>query len=85
MEALALGRPVLTTYIAGIPELVEPERSGWLVPAGSVEHLVDALGKVLDTPAARLTEMGLEGRKSVEARHDIDVVARGLAELFARA
>ena len=36
MEALATGRPVLGTYIAGVPELVEPGMNGWLVPAGNV-------------------------------------------------
>jgi glycosyltransferase involved in cell wall biosynthesis len=36
MEALALGRPVISTYVAGIPELVEPGVCGWLVSAGSV-------------------------------------------------
>ncbi len=35
MEALALGRPVLATYIAGMAELVTPGLCGWLVPAGS--------------------------------------------------
>ena len=43
MEALALGRPVISTYVAGIPELVEPGRSGWLVPAGAIEPLVAAM------------------------------------------
>ena len=47
MEALALGRPVISTYIAGIPELVEPGVNGWLVPAGAVEPLVDAMAEVL--------------------------------------
>jgi colanic acid/amylovoran biosynthesis glycosyltransferase len=84
MEALALGRPVLTTYIAGIPELIEPERSGWLVPAGSVDALVPAMAKVLETPVARLTELGLEGRRRVQAQHSADKNAAGLAELFAR-
>ena len=36
MEAMALRRPVITTYVAGIPELVEPGHHGWLVPAGDV-------------------------------------------------
>ena len=34
MEALALGRPVISTWVAGIPELVESGKCGWLVPAG---------------------------------------------------
>ena len=34
-EALALGRPVVTTYIAGHPELIEERANGWLVPGGA--------------------------------------------------
>ncbi|HWX90208.1 MAG TPA: glycosyltransferase, partial [Rhizomicrobium sp.] len=40
MEAMILGRPVLSTYVAGIPELVINGKTGWLFPAGSQEELV---------------------------------------------
>lgn len=43
MEAMALGRPVLTTYMAGIPELVIHGETGWLVPAGNEDALVEAM------------------------------------------
>ena len=46
MEALALGRPVISTYIAGIPELVDAG-CGWIIPAGSEEHLVTAMRQAL--------------------------------------
>ncbi|HXI87140.1 MAG TPA: glycosyltransferase, partial [Parvularculaceae bacterium] len=39
MEAFSLARPVISTYIAGIPELVVPGQNGWLVPAGDAEAL----------------------------------------------
>ena len=41
MEALALRRPIISTFIAGIPELVGPGEHGWLVPAGDVDALVE--------------------------------------------
>jgi colanic acid/amylovoran biosynthesis glycosyltransferase len=43
MEALALGRTVISTYVAGIPELVESGVNGWLVVAGSVKDLAGAM------------------------------------------
>src|SRR5262249_50844221 len=43
MEAMALGRPVISTFVGGIPELVLPGEHGWLVPAGDVEALVEAM------------------------------------------
>ncbi len=62
MESLALGRPVISTYIAGIPELVSPGENGWLVPAGDVEELAAAMTKMLDAPIDELERMG-RGRR----------------------
>jgi len=84
MESLAMGRPVVSTYIAGIPELVEPGISGWLVPAGDLERLVDTLQTVLDTPLPTLTQMGLKGRQVVLQRHDVMKEVKILASLFAQ-
>jgi glycosyltransferase involved in cell wall biosynthesis len=83
MEAMAAGRPVLSTFVAGIPELVVPGRNGWLVPAGSVERLAEAMGEVLECPAAELAELGRVARRDVAARHDVHASAKRLQELFA--
>ncbi len=84
MESLALGRPVISTYIAGIPELVENEVNGWLVPAGSPDALVDALRAAVTTPAAKLQAMGRRGRERVLEQHDSRKEGAKLAELFRR-
>jgi glycosyltransferase involved in cell wall biosynthesis len=85
MEALALARPVVSTYVAGIPELVIPGRTGWLVPAGSIEALVPVLEAVLGTDPERLGAMGRNGQAAVRAQHDARVSAAQLQELFAEA
>jgi colanic acid/amylovoran biosynthesis glycosyltransferase len=82
MESLAQGRPVISTYIAGIPELVEPGVNGWLVPAGAVEPLVVAMAEVLAANSAELERMGLAGAARVAECHDVDVEAKKLASLF---
>jgi len=82
MEAMALRRPVLTTYIAGIPELVRPGENGWLFPAGSVDELTNAMEDCLSRPPEELQRMGDAGYSRVIARHSIDVEAGKLAELF---
>jgi glycosyltransferase involved in cell wall biosynthesis len=82
MEALALGRPVISTYVAGIPELVEPGVSGWLVPPGSIQALVGAMREALTAPTSRLDEMGRAGAARVAQRHDARTEAAKLAELF---
>jgi colanic acid/amylovoran biosynthesis glycosyltransferase len=82
-EALALGRPVLTTYVAGIPELVSSD-CGWLVPAGAVEPLTEAMLEVLDTDVRVLTARGAEGKRRVRAMHEASVEANTLGQLFRR-
>ena len=81
MESLALGRPVVTTTVAGIPELVDDD-CGRLVPAGSIDDLAEAMRWVLDAPTEQLDEMGRIGHERVAARHDVTVEAGILAELF---
>jgi glycosyltransferase involved in cell wall biosynthesis len=77
MEALALERPVISTYIAGIPELVVPGVNGWLVPAGSPGALADALRQLLAASPERLHAMGAAGRRAVLSLHDARIeVAR---------
>ena len=81
-EALALGRPVISTYIAAHPELIKPGVNGWLVPAGAVEPLVDAMAEALTTDPAHLEQMGRVGAALVAEQHDICTQAKKLAGLF---
>ena len=86
LEAMAMRVPVVASSVGGIPEAIEEERSGLLVPPGDDEALATALERVLDDPdlASRL---GSAGRRRVidqfEARagwwrlaavHDPDLV-----------
>jgi len=82
MEALALGRPVISTYIAGIPELVESDACGWLVPAGSVDELVRAMLEALNASPQRLEKLGREGRRRVLASHDTSTATDPLIDGF---
>jgi colanic acid/amylovoran biosynthesis glycosyltransferase len=82
MEALALGRPAISTYVAGIPELVQPGVSGWLIPAGSVPAMVAAIRSALETSVEDLQRMGRSGATAVAARHDARGEAARLAGLF---
>lgn len=84
MEAFALGRPVISTYIAGIPELVD-ETCGWIIPAGSPDHIARAMTAALETPPETLAAMGQEGRRRVLDQHDVRKNARDLAGHFAQA
>jgi glycosyltransferase involved in cell wall biosynthesis len=82
MEALALRRPVVTTYVAGIPELVRHGENGWLVPAGDVEALADTIAEILTKSSEELLAMGETGRAMVLQQHDVDAEARKLVQCF---
>lgn len=82
MEAMALGRPVISTFVAGIPELVETGEHGWLLPAGDVEALTRIMQVCLDTPIDVLEHMGKAARERVLARHCVDTQASHLSKLF---
>jgi len=82
MEAMALGRPVVSSCVAGIPELVEPETTGWLVPAGDDVALSEALKKALEATAEQLSRMGTIARCRVAENHNALREATKLLELF---
>ena len=82
MEAMALKRPVISTFVAGIPELVHPGEHGWLVPAGDVEALVEAMRACLELSTQNLERMGEASHKRALERHNVDTQAAQLATLF---
>jgi glycosyltransferase involved in cell wall biosynthesis len=82
MEAMALRRPVLSTYVAGIPELVRHGQEGWLVPAGAVKELAEAMEACLASPIDDLRRLGDAAQSRVLVRHCADTEAGKLAELF---
>ena len=82
MEALAMGRPVISTYVAGIPELVQPGKTGWLIPAGDEVALAEVMREALATPMEHLATMGLAGRVHIIEHHDTLKEAVKLKKLF---
>jgi colanic acid/amylovoran biosynthesis glycosyltransferase len=83
MEAMATGVPVVTTAVAGIPELVRPEETGWLVPPGRPDLLADALADALADPdgTRRIT---LNARNAIEKDFNLTVNAHHLLEVIGR-
>jgi glycosyltransferase involved in cell wall biosynthesis len=82
MEAFAMGRPVVATRVAGIPELVEDNATGWLIEPGALDSLVNALRDLFTSHPARLAKMGRRGRARVRDRHNIDSEAAKLLMLL---
>ena len=63
LEAMASGLPVVASAAGGLPEVVEDGRTGFLVPVGAVDALVDRLGRLLEDEELR-AEMGDAGRET---------------------
>lgn len=81
MEAMAAQVPVLTTRIAGVPELVEDGISGRLVPPGDADAFTDAFDALLSDPETRAA-YGAAGRAKVVADHDAAAEAARLSRLI---
>jgi glycosyltransferase involved in cell wall biosynthesis len=82
MEALATGRPVVTTTLSGIPELVENGASGLLVPPENAAAFADAIRALL-SDRDRARAMGARGREKVRAEFAISDCVRKLVGLLA--
>lgn len=82
MESLAMGRPVISTNIAGVAELVQPGVCGWLVPAGAVRPLADKMQEALEMPVEQLAEYGRAGRRLALESHNVRTEAKKLARLI---
>ena len=80
-EAMACGLPVVTTGVAGIPELVRHDHNGLLAAPHDVDGLAAALAALLDDEAER-QRLGAAARRTVVERFDLRASARRLAALF---
>jgi colanic acid/amylovoran biosynthesis glycosyltransferase len=69
-EALALGTPVVSTDVTGIPEVVRHGQTGWQVPQRDPGALAAAMERLLDDPNLRV-RLATAGRRLIEAEFDI--------------
>jgi len=82
MEAMASGLAVVATRISGIPELVEDEVGGLLVPERQAQALADAIQRLADDESLR-ERLGRAARTRVESEFDLEDNARKLSRLLA--
>ena len=80
-EAMAMGLPVIGTLHGGIPELVEDNVSGFLVPERDETAIAQKLIYLIEHPEI-WQQMGLSGRKKVETHYDTDKLNSELVELY---
>jgi glycosyltransferase involved in cell wall biosynthesis len=81
MEAMAARLPVVSTRIAGVPEMVEDGTTGLLVPPADPPALADALARLAADPGWRV-RLGEAGRARCESHFALDVTSASLGALF---
>ncbi len=81
MEAMAMGLPVVSTRITGIPELIDDEVNGLLATPGDAAELSRMLTRLIDNPKLG-KKLGIAGRKKIIAKYDQRENSKKLANLF---
>ena len=82
IEAMALGKPVLTSWVAGVPELVEPGQNGLLFAPGDWGGLADKLTLLVADPDLRL-RLGAAAKQRIYPEFSVPHAVEPLTELFA--
>lgn len=82
LEALAAGRPVIATSVGGVPEILDGQGCGWLVPPASVDALANAMTEAIS--CERLCSMGLRGRSSVAIEYSLETMCSRHEALYER-
>jgi glycosyltransferase involved in cell wall biosynthesis len=81
-EAMACGVPVIATAVGGIPEVVDDNETGFLVPVGSPEATAEAAAKLFHRELREV--MGMRGRRRLENNFSLSATVRAHEELYAQ-
>ena len=73
LEAMAIGRAIITTDAPGCRETVEDKVNGYIVPVRDINALVDAMKSFIEAPEL-IEKMGMESRKIAEVKYDVHKV-----------
>ena len=79
MEAMAMETPPISTYVSGIPELVEHEKNGYLCAERSINDIASAIRRCL---SAEDDSIGMIARETIKRKHDISIVGNDLEAIF---
>jgi glycosyltransferase involved in cell wall biosynthesis len=82
-ESLLLETPTIATSVGGLPELVRPGETGWLVPSKDPRALCDALLDVLANPA-EARERALAGKRLASVLGDVSRSGREMLQYYER-
>ena len=81
LQAQAMARAVVATTVGGIPEVVENDVTGFLVPPRNPEAMAEKISMILGDPALR-SRLGETARKNIEKHHSLDAMGEKLLKLY---
>ncbi len=82
IEAMAAGKPVVSTDVGGVGDVVVDGVTGFLVPPQDAAALADALLRMLDLSAVERAAMGQAGRQRVYPKYDISTLTQRIEQLY---
>jgi len=83
LEAMAAGKPVVASSVGGLTELIKDQVTGYLIPAGDVDALVERLEILMNDPDLR-EKMGAEGSRHVRHEHSAEAMVKMIHEVYLR-
>lgn len=81
LEAMSCELPCLTTAVGGIPDVIEHEKSGWLVPSGDTEAIYQGIQMLFSDASLRL-QLGKNGREKILEKYTVENMAHQLKNLY---
>lgn len=82
LEAMSVGRPIVTTNVPGCKQLVIENINGYLSEPKSIGSLVEAIEKILQLSPIELSKMGCNSRKIVEEKYDVSKVNKHMLDIM---
>jgi glycosyltransferase involved in cell wall biosynthesis len=82
LESLACGTPVLSTNVGGLPDVVIPNHTGWLIQPKRADEIAEQLLKILKIDRATLRQMGRAGREMVIDSYSWESVSKRVAAQY---
>jgi len=77
LEAMAMGKPVITSNMVGCKDTVENGKNGFVVPIKNIEKLADAMEKFIDNDEL-ISKMGKRSREIAEAKYSVQEVNQSI-------
>lgn len=82
LEALAVGRPIITTDVRGCRETVDNGENGYLVKPRNVEELIKAMEKMIKMPQEEIEKMSEKSYKKAIDRFDVNIINKKIIEII---